>query len=624
MGRTAWRWLTGTGTIAVALSVYAFVLSVSLPYGVASAARRGFVSVPFLVLLYPAWTRPGRMTTLASLSLTLVAFGLPLAGVWGTGRSDGGIIGGILPYSDAGAYFADASRLLHGALFSEFSGRRPLFPAVLAGILALTKFNLQFTLAALVAINAAACLIASREVRDTHGALAGLVVLTLLFCFYRPHTGHLLTENLGLALGALAFAVLWRGAGQDSLRSVCFGILLMSLAMMARVGTLLVLPALVLWAATCFRATRLSIAVLVAGLLAVVLGFALNAVLLRTVTAPDTVPFGNYVYALYGLATGGKGWTQIFTDHPEVFTLRAAEQYGAIRGLAVAEIQRNPMGLIVGCVKAWKDFFDPLAGGAFSFVFVNPRWAAATVCTVLYCFSAIGVARAVAARHDRRNSLLLALLIGIVASVPSAPPSDADSMRGYAVTMTVPAVLVALGVSASAQKLKMGVGGPAHPRLCARQIECIHGWGLALVGLCVLGPLVATLLSKERATYGGPTCPEGLEPLYVRAAPGAAVKLVDDLSAHYTHVPNVRLADFRRELPTMALYPELMMELSQLGAGTTIMDAPYLDGSGIATLVGETPTLQGKDGPMMVCARRRANLRYVSSLREVGIEDGTE
>jgi hypothetical protein len=74
----------------------------------------------------------------------------------------------------------------------------------------------------------------------------------------------------------------------------------------------------------------------------------------------------------------------------------------------------------------------------------------------------------------------------------------------------------------------------------------------------------------------------------------------------------------------MELYPELMMELSQLGAGTTIMDAPNLDGSGIATLVGEISALGSREGPVIVCGRASANLHYVSSLPEVGKRGETE
>jgi predicted permease len=91
-------------------------------------------------------------------------------------------VGGLLPFSDASGYHYDARRLLDGHLLG-WSARRPLFSGLLATLLGLTGQNLQVVLAILVAMTAVACFLLAREVRDTDGPAAAVVVLLLLFRF---------------------------------------------------------------------------------------------------------------------------------------------------------------------------------------------------------------------------------------------------------------------------------------------------------------------------------------------------------------------------------------------------------------------------------------------------------
>lgn len=157
--------------------VYAVVLFVGVPKEISLApGSQGslllFLVVPFLLLVAYYWS--GWIGTLIGLTLTLVVFGLPLSGLWTSGISTSALIGGLLPFSDAGGYFNDARRLLDGVLFPDFSARRSMFAGMLAAVLGLTGRNLQLTLAILVAVTAISCYLAGREVQLSHGTAAGV------------------------------------------------------------------------------------------------------------------------------------------------------------------------------------------------------------------------------------------------------------------------------------------------------------------------------------------------------------------------------------------------------------------------------------------------------------------
>ena len=59
--------------------------------------------------------------------------------------------------------------------------------------------------------------------------------------------GSLLSENLGLALGAAALALLWDGVQSGRRWLLALGLFTLALALNARAGAFFALPALVIW-----------------------------------------------------------------------------------------------------------------------------------------------------------------------------------------------------------------------------------------------------------------------------------------------------------------------------------------------------------------------------------------
>ncbi len=348
-------------SIILALSIYMTILMLPIPKEIGLAMRFGLVPVVLYVILflYPAFRLPGQIGRFASFSLTLVLFALPLSGVWNSGISNNQLVGGLLPLSDTQSYYYDAQRLLEGQTFDSISSRRPLANGALATILGVTHHNLQITLAILVLITALSCFLLIREIQYSHGTIAGLVVLTILFLFYRYFIGTTMTENIGLSLGAVGFAIMWRGSGRKSINMILFGIFILTLALHARSGAFLVLPALVVWGSRAFRGHSLfSWHFLIGSISVVFLGFVVNFIVLKVVN-PDGISNSNFSYTLYGLADGGSGWKRVMRDHPELEEIQEqSEKEQKIYQLALEKIRLNPLGLVKGLWHGLSEYWE--------------------------------------------------------------------------------------------------------------------------------------------------------------------------------------------------------------------------------------------------------------------------
>ena len=208
-------WVQDVFWIVFAVSVFVLILlnrSPNLLRPLSLSARTGFNFAVLLLFLflYLSFRLQGWVGRALSLTVTLALFALGLAGLWAIGQTQSTVLSGIVPLYDAADYYTDALRLLAGQDLSDFSGRRPLFAGFLSVLLWLTGQNLMAALGLLALITAVACYIAAREIQATHGPEVAVFVLIILFLFYRHHSGTVMSENLGVPLGVLGFALMWR------------------------------------------------------------------------------------------------------------------------------------------------------------------------------------------------------------------------------------------------------------------------------------------------------------------------------------------------------------------------------------------------------------------------------
>ena len=610
------QWVQLFFYLTLSLLIYAVFLVIPIPKGIGLEIRYGFGGILLAsLLLFLIFNCSGKQKVLGSFVLTLILFALPVSGLWNSGISEPMTVGGLLPWSDASSYYWDAERVLLGERFSFNSSRRPLFAAVLSAVLGLTGHNLQIALAIFAALTAISCFFLIREIQRSYGIFAGVVVLVLLLMFYRRFSGTVMTENLGFPLGALGFAVLWRGARHKRISFSLLGIALLSLALNARAGAFFILPAIAIWGTICFRGkAKFSLRFLMGSIVAILSGFILNSVFLKILGSPDGIVFSNFSHTLYGLVLGGKTWTQILADHP-------GAQEKDFYALVFEAFRQNPFGIVVGSLKAWIQYFIPNWSGAFGFLTISSsvnltnRFIVFLIRTALYVFSFLAFLGCYYRRGKPENALMIVLSVGILLSVPFVPPWDADSMRVYAATIPISVTLPVIGMTFLFARmgwnfwLNFSKDSPGDRLLLL--------FSTSLILFIALAPIATKAISRP-VPLPDLICKNGLEPIYLKIDPGASVKLVSDNSLKRTHLPDVRLSDFRTGLTGFSkLYPVAADALVDVDANSTLMQNINLSDKQLIWLVSNDSEALEVGNIVGVCGHRNAKAPILFQVDEI-------
>ncbi len=515
--------------------------------------RTGFgLVIPAATLfVYLAFRVPGRIGELTAMATVLSLFAAPLAGLWASGQTQSTVLSGLIPLYDASAYYIDALRLINGQDFSIFSARRPLFPGLLAVLLSITNYNLMTSLAILAGLVGIACYFTAKEIQRTHGAEMAVFILMILFLFYRAHSGVSMSENLGVALGALGFGLLWRGAADRSFPSIWLGLLIITLALNARAGTFFMLPLLILWVGWIFRENRLvSWKTLAISATAVILGFVLNLTLTRLVAAPSGVPFANFSYTLYGLASGGKSWVYIFEAHPEVLVLQEPDQSRRIYQLAFELIRENPRQAVQGAIFNWKMLFSnswynvySYVGGENWTVNVIARWG-------MYLLSILGIGAWVHDRKDPIKSLVMISIAGVFISVPFLPPTDAYRMRPYAASIIILAALPAMGIGLILEKTARNIVTTDSNKSLASS-PLITAFSIALIMITLIGPVLIKSVATPINLTPVP-CASNADFVLARFDKGTSINIQKQNLSFLDWMPNYHVGLFRKNSHSLA------------------------------------------------------------------------
>lgn len=486
--------------------------------------RFGFtLAIPLIfIVLYLSFRIRGWVGDLISLTATLALFALALAGMWASGHTQSTVLSGLIPLTDAQNYYVDALRLLAGRNVLEFSAARPLFAGFLATLLALTSRNLMAAIAILTAINGLACYFAAKEIQSTHGSLAATFLLIFLFLYYRYRTiSTVMSENLGLPLGILGVVLIWRSITKRSYQLMLMGIFISTLALNARPGALFTLPILLLWGSWYFKENnkQFSWRFFILGAGTIVVGFALNLLMVRLIGVSSSVPFSQFSYALYGLASGGNNWSYLFQVHPELLGLSEPERTQTIYKLIFELMRSHPTSLFQGILYNWSVLFSNSGYNLFSYISGENYYVNIAIHWGLYLLCILALINI----SDPYTSFVSATSIGVLASVPFVPPADAYGMRLYAASIIILGLLPAMGLVFALKKI--GINLEHQPTAMDKDSQITIWYVATLTLLLFAGPLVVRGINyiPNNSTI---TCPPSTDSIVVRLDPGSSIQLI--------------------------------------------------------------------------------------------------
>ena len=472
-----------------------------------------------------------KAAVVAGALLAAAVYALPLAVRLSSGLSNATVLAGFIPYKDGFYYYNGANKLLSGQLIpaSGLQGAfRPLFPALLSSLLLLTGENLLLTLQLMVLGSGLCAYLAAVSVKRSYGPLPAAVFFALTFAFIRPVLGDTLTELPGLAFACLALALLIEAAHtKNTLHAVLGGVMLV-LALSIRAGAFFMLPFIIFWWGWLHRGEKWLPwkKMVVLGLILVAAFAAFNMLVPRMLVAAGESTFGNFSWMLYGQAVGGAG----FKYHVQAL---GTSDSTVVLQAALEKIRTYPLGFLIGCYKAFRDFFGNNSLGMFDLLSGEKavgKWIFWGACLALLVGGLINVLRH---RSQPVNILILAGFLGVLFSIPFLPPIDGGN-RFYA--GSVPFIFALLAAALPGAHF---ITKENFPEVVQLPLGGISGWSSGLmVFLTMLLPLAILAFGVDSAPIKT-QCETGLIPYETRLVEGAYVDILLDENAVCGAVPDL-------------------------------------------------------------------------------------
>ena len=497
-----------------------------------------------------------------SLAFLLAALAVAQAWLWQSALSKYVLLGGVIPFSDAGVYTEYANQIVQNHQVGYSLQDRPMFPALLASLLLFCGRNPQTALGALLVIFGVAAHVATRSVRIWFGKVSAAAFLAIVFLYFARWIGTTMTEHLGLALGLLACPLLLSGFLEKRERPWLAGTTLLTFALCARAGAFFVLPALCLLAALHFKNERRFAWKLPARMLGLIFAaMVLSRFLAFCVFDAENFPRSNFDYTAYGVVFY-KRWDAAFHKY--------GSRHDKIQEAIIERIKKTPSCVPIGMWRAWRDFFKDSA--PFRFMgrgYAEALQAAGILAFLLAC-----------RRKLPASPFVVAVCLGIGASIPFAPPWDADTMRVYAATIPLHALVAALGVGSlwrlaatrfpgNVTELPVVVGKPGESD---RELTVATACGAVLLVLTFALPVTRLVFFPPKTRAQSVTArAEQPRNLF----PGTCISLVGNEVAR-TRIPAVRVKDFRKRLKSLGVvFVEEAAAFAKLPPGITIVSGGF-------------------------------------------------
>jgi len=512
-----------------------------------------FLFVVSVLLLVSLNIRKSRLSLLLTVLIIFPVFALALVGLWASAYTETNVIAGILPRRDAFSFFSGSLALLEKGYLVGYARRRPLFGGFFAFLLWIAGGNLQIALAATVFISAFATYFALIEVKNKFNPLSAVIFFIPQFLYIRRFIGNVLSENFSFILGMAAFTLFLialrkkREEKKGSILLFLFAIFLYTLAQLARPGAIATLPFLMVFAGWLWKGSkRMSWKLATLTLLCVIVGFLINTFLFTQITPGRSSQLENVGYGLYGVVIGGKSWSQIFIDHPEIGELGPGIRERKIMEIILLELVNHPENFFQGMMHQFSEIFslNPInTYNVYSCMLTNNEFMNYALVYLYFFFSVIGIGYCIYKRKEPLFTFALVLLVGFLFSLPVSPAYQTQYMRYYSASTSLLGILPAAGfyfiLTFVAKKIKITKYIQPSNHLDISTLNNI--FTITLTILILAGPLlVMSFVPKKDLIPQG--CSNEESEVILNYYPGSGVSII---SFGATWLPYISQEDFK-------------------------------------------------------------------------------
>jgi hypothetical protein len=287
---------------------------------------------------------------------------------------------GLIPHSDAFGYLESFYNNIVAGDWGLMGARRPMAQALRDALILSAGYSVSTTLVVQTILISVALYFAAFSLARWRGVWAGLAFLAIIWMIARPFLSTTLTEPIGLiiTLGSLPFMI--EAIRRKSVAHASIALAALSAALLARMGSLFLIPFMMLWLPITFEGTfrgRVQLFLIASACVITVL---LSSALLSALYSPQGGAMaGNFVWTLCGLSVGGNWstcWNSLFADASKQYPgdegrialIVLSKTFDNVRQhplVFLASLQRNVMGFLVGLPRFFLDGYisirQPLA-----------------------------------------------------------------------------------------------------------------------------------------------------------------------------------------------------------------------------------------------------------------------
>lgn len=461
-------------------------------------------TLPYALLLLVAAVAWGSLggarhaVMFARLEILWLAVGLPVIGgyllffissMWAGMRHDEAInaasVFASLPFNDASGHLSASFRQAVNGHWGDFAERRPLAAAWRTALMHAVAFSPPRYLLLQTALLSAAMFCAFVSVVRWRGVLSALVFLVLMLVLVTPYVGTVLTEPLAFPLALLAVVPLLAALRSGNIGAGLVGLLLLALALMMRMGSMFVLPAIALWLAMMAggagvrRWQVIAVACVAIGLPWVVSGA------VASLYGSGATLASNFSHTLCGLAHGGN-WTtcpQLYaSEMAQVGGLESAEAVAFMYSQALHAIANEPTTLALRLLEGAASFLLYLPVVLFSGFGQSPPKYFPIVVIVALVLHALTTGRW---RSGGAREGVFWMLIGLGVTMSASVVYFDDGWRVLSVALPLIALFVATcvpGASSCSSAMQQTGFRPCLAGIVPGAV------GLSVLLLCLLAP----------------------------------------------------------------------------------------------------------------------------------------
>jgi len=496
------------------------------------------------------------------LVIALCLASLPLFICWSTSSYYQNNIGGLYPIMDAQMYYAGAEKIAQSGTLDAWNQRRPMHVLFLTFRQLVTDFDYRSTLILQALLLGLSASLAALALQRTHGKIAGIVLFGVILAFSTFFLPDNLTESLGISFGCLSFALVWYGIANKQEIPFQAGVLFLTLALMARAGPMLILPAIIVYAGYVFRKNGIFNRIAsVISFLVISLGILFNMLLVWIFGDGQGMAFGNYAPTIYGLAAGGKGWQQYMIDFPiQVQNLPEGQLDLFLYQKSWELISGNPIQFVFTVLNGF--ITEPLRGIYQLYFFLTERqnlsYFNPTLFFLIVFLILIGV---IFYFKDTKNKLIGFLLTAIIAGTYLTLPFYFvdGGIRTLAAIFPYMALVVVLGtigwrqsdyIEKSFKYTSLGSWFDAKVPLLIGIFLII-----SIIATPLIGPLVSPVLLHPPKSTVSAVCPYDEKGFLMRVDSGIPyIELLNDSDTRHTFAPYVKAEDFTADPTFMNMY----------------------------------------------------------------------